>query len=189
MHCSRRRLLRRGLEFYVCTINKSAHTKKSQETYLLILVFNRRNRVRKSLVLSSYRQFLFLFRLEWRLWCLGIWGKEMASALSISLSMKRFSCNIWSCGVEGGLHCVDILSSSTFANFISRGRHFPSKVSIFESIWLEFYQPIDVGIYFRVKSAALRDSSCAKVVIWFDLVSLFNGISTFIGYLMPKPFS
>ena len=27
-HCSRRRLLRRGLEFYVCTINKSAHTKK-----------------------------------------------------------------------------------------------------------------------------------------------------------------
>ena len=29
MHCSRRRLLRRGLEFHVCTINKSAHTKKS----------------------------------------------------------------------------------------------------------------------------------------------------------------
>ena len=28
MHCSRRRLLRRGLEFHVCIINKSAHTKK-----------------------------------------------------------------------------------------------------------------------------------------------------------------
>ena len=28
MHCNRRRLLRRGLEFHVCTINKSAHTKK-----------------------------------------------------------------------------------------------------------------------------------------------------------------
>ena len=28
MHCSRRRLLRKGLEFHVCTINKSAHTKK-----------------------------------------------------------------------------------------------------------------------------------------------------------------
>ena len=27
-HFSRRRLLRRGLEFHVCTINKSAHTKK-----------------------------------------------------------------------------------------------------------------------------------------------------------------
>ena len=26
--CSQRRLLRRGLKFYVCTINKSAHTKK-----------------------------------------------------------------------------------------------------------------------------------------------------------------
>ena len=23
---------------------------------------------------------------------------------------------------------------------------------------------------------------------WFALVSLFNGISTFAGYLMPKPF-
>ena len=28
MHYSWRRLLRRGLEFHVCTINKSAHTKK-----------------------------------------------------------------------------------------------------------------------------------------------------------------
>ena len=38
VHCSRRRLLWRGLEFNVCTINKSAHTKKSLETYLKILV-------------------------------------------------------------------------------------------------------------------------------------------------------
>ena len=28
VHCSRRRLLWRGLEFHVCTMNKSAHTKK-----------------------------------------------------------------------------------------------------------------------------------------------------------------
>ena len=28
VHCRRRRLLRRRLEFHVCTINKSAHTKK-----------------------------------------------------------------------------------------------------------------------------------------------------------------
>ena len=25
-----------------------------------------------------------------------------------------------------------------------------------------------------------------SVVVWFGLVSLFNGISTFVGYLMPK---
>ena len=31
VHCSRMRLLRRGLEFHVCTINKSAHTKKVWE--------------------------------------------------------------------------------------------------------------------------------------------------------------
>ena len=29
VHCSRRWLLRRGLEFHVCTINKSAHTKET----------------------------------------------------------------------------------------------------------------------------------------------------------------
>ena len=28
-----------------------------------------------------------------------------------------------------------------------------------------------------------------KTLISFGLVSLFNGISTFVGYLMPKPFS
>ena len=28
VHCSQRRLLRKGIEFHVCTINKSAHTKK-----------------------------------------------------------------------------------------------------------------------------------------------------------------
>ena len=28
LHCSQKRLLRSGLEFHVCTINKSAHTKK-----------------------------------------------------------------------------------------------------------------------------------------------------------------
>ena len=26
-------------------------------------------------------------------------------------------------------------------------------------------------------------------LVWFGLVPLFNGISTFVGYLMPKPLS
>ena len=39
VHCSRRRLLQRGLEFDVCTINKSAHPKNNLETYLMILVY------------------------------------------------------------------------------------------------------------------------------------------------------
>ena len=36
VHCSRRRLLRRGLEIHVCTINKSAHTKKVCSSYTFI---------------------------------------------------------------------------------------------------------------------------------------------------------
>ena len=27
----------------------------------------------------------------------------------------------------------------------------------------------------------------AIIMVWFGLVTLFNGISTFVGYLMPKP--
>ena len=38
VHYSRRRFLRRGQEIHMCTINKSSHTKKSQETYVMILV-------------------------------------------------------------------------------------------------------------------------------------------------------
>ena len=34
----RRRLLRWGIEFHVCTINKNAHAKKSLETYRMHLV-------------------------------------------------------------------------------------------------------------------------------------------------------
>ena len=44
VHCSQRRLLRRGLEFHVCTINKSAYTKKSLVTYLMILVYTKMRR-------------------------------------------------------------------------------------------------------------------------------------------------
>ena len=39
MHCSQRRLLRRRLEFYVCTFNKSAHTKISLENYRMYLIY------------------------------------------------------------------------------------------------------------------------------------------------------
>ena len=41
VHCSQRRLLGKGLEFHVCTINKNTHTKKSLETYIMILVYYR----------------------------------------------------------------------------------------------------------------------------------------------------
>ena len=36
VNCSRSRLLRWGLEFHVCTMNKSAHTKKKQKGWNLI---------------------------------------------------------------------------------------------------------------------------------------------------------
>ena len=42
------------------------------------------------------------------------------------------------------------------------------------------------GIVLSVKTAfAFTNMSYG----WFGLVSLLNGISSFVGYLMPKPFS
>ena len=38
-HCSRRRLLRRGLEFHVCTINKSAHLFNVLRMYIYIYIY------------------------------------------------------------------------------------------------------------------------------------------------------
>ena len=57
VHCSRRRLLRMGLEFHVCTINKSAHTKKL-ENYLMILVC--KNKINSKIQISSWT-YLFEF--------------------------------------------------------------------------------------------------------------------------------
>ena len=61
VHCSRRRLLWRGLEFHVCTINKSAHTKKRLETYLMILVSSSQV---KRLVVPKHFLWLSLLQLE-----------------------------------------------------------------------------------------------------------------------------
>ena len=56
VHCSRRRLLRRGLEFHVCIINKSAHTKKkSLENYLMNLLCSA----------QRFLFFIFIFCLGW----------------------------------------------------------------------------------------------------------------------------
>ena len=38
VHCSRRRWIRRGLKFHVCTINKSAYTKKSGNLYAPLML-------------------------------------------------------------------------------------------------------------------------------------------------------
>ena len=47
--------------------------------------------------------------------------------------------------------------------------------------------------FFNEKIEANRKETMANIMIrfdlvWFGLVSLFDGISTFAGYLMPKPF-
>ena len=45
------------------------------------------------------------------------------------------------------------------------------------------------GISPKVNILARREFELAyyDVKVWFGLVSLINGISTFLGYLMPKP--
>ena len=46
VHCSQRSLLGRGLEFHVCTINKSAHMKKVWKLFLMIHVLYREMKIK-----------------------------------------------------------------------------------------------------------------------------------------------
>ena len=85
VHCSWRRLLRRGLEFHVCTINKSPHTKKSLETYLMILVFSFFYMHTQPLGDQRSTKYVFvLFLFLWKSYpCIsntpGIWHRESLS--------------------------------------------------------------------------------------------------------------
>ena len=45
------------------------------------------------------------------------------------------------------------------------------------------------GLGISVLAERHDDDISMKYITCFGLVSLFNGISTFVGYLMPKPFS
>ena len=71
VHCSRRRLLRRGLKFHVCTIYKSAHTKKIRKP--IVWTSNLCNTKRSVNPLVPLKQslsiiiFMLLFIKEWRI--------------------------------------------------------------------------------------------------------------------------
>ena len=43
-----------------------------------------------------------------------------------------------------------------------------------------------IHIYYRKKKIFTIEMHLKPNLVWFGLVSLFNGISTFVGYLMPK---
>ena len=45
------------------------------------------------------------------------------------------------------------------------------------------------GDVFVMAFFAIEFRVSMKCFVWFGLISLFNGISTFVGYLMPKLFS
>ena len=56
---------------------------------------------------------------------------------------------------------------------------------------LQFYNFLSTIKYlnFIQSFCYFYDSFFFIVIDWLSLVSLFNGISTVVGYLMPKPFS
>ena len=62
-HCSRRRILQRGLEFHVCNINKSAHTKNVWKSYRMRLVYHR-TQPTESLIVGFPLSFFFSYFLN-----------------------------------------------------------------------------------------------------------------------------
>ena len=91
-YCSRRRLLRRGLEIHVCTINKNAHTKK----------------ICKLIVCTSYI-YIYIYH-----------HHHVAPPARISLTISRhFSLSLIASGRSSGLHPV---SSHSCCMYVRAGR-------------------------------------------------------------------
>ena len=89
-HCNWRRLLRRGLEFHVCTLNKSAHMKKVWKlivcTSSASLFWSLSFSLYLSLSLFQYNS-LFLFPYDCLLFSLSF---SLTSTLSFSISLFLF---------------------------------------------------------------------------------------------------
>ena len=75
---------------------------------------------------------------------------------------------------------------SLFCRFVA-----PGTLAKYLVQWHHFYYTAVARV--SLPGRKLRSFSLARVwppaINWFGLVSLFNGISTIVGYLMPKPFS
>ena len=98
VHCSRRRLLRRGLEFHVCTINKSAHTKKVWKpilVYIYIYIYNlkKQNIQRLFTVYKSCQSFSLYKNLRGNVivfLALELFHFSLSLSLSLSLSFHIY---------------------------------------------------------------------------------------------------
>ena len=85
VHCSQRRLQLKGLEFHVCTINKSAHTKKSGNwfydprmyIYIYIYIYKyKRDNNKRRLKLSTKSFPLSIIRFDMLTTCPHIWNSK-----------------------------------------------------------------------------------------------------------------
>ena len=68
VHCSRRRLLRRGREFHVCTINKNAHMKKVWKliVYTLYIYIYMKVKVKLATIVKGDYKASFSLATTWR---------------------------------------------------------------------------------------------------------------------------
>ena len=131
MHCRRRILLRRGLEFHVYTINKSAHTKKSLETYLMIFVYQ------PLYVIQC--QFLFI-HIYWiyKIW-LGwvLWHINHYRLFNTKSSLYIYIKYLWFC-------LVGFYGISTIVGYLLPNPLYTYILNIYDFVWLGFmvYQPL-----------------------------------------------
>ena len=103
---------------------------------------------------------------------------------SLSLSRKFFFC------VFSSLICIFFSSSPSFLFFFSSLKLLPSSLS------LTFYFLVSLTIHELMMTFMIISLKIALILnggfsingrVKWRMVSLFNGISTFVGYLMPKP--
>ena len=111
VHCSRRRLLRKGLEFHVCTINKSAHTKKGWKfivctSYVWFVILELNLKYQNVIIYNHSTKFVFMFYFSFILSDLQSvtlcrWPAKQTISLSVLARNQTKGFRTWNLAVSG----------------------------------------------------------------------------------------
>ena len=161
MHCSRRRVLRRGLEFHACTINKSAHTKKICELIWWSLYFVQKSNFLCKICCECHFLGFFFFLVTL------ILSRNFSSGLLNSSSFVRFVYNFF-------FHYYQLNESNNFHSFYH-------SLVFFSLFFCIFFYPLSFLVCFSFFHSFIKSFPFLYVSIsFFRSISHIIAVSLFL---------
>ena len=144
VHCSRRRLLRRGQEFHVCTINKRAHTKKFWKLivctwyiYIYIYIYSRR----------SFKKFSVSTGQTCFDWTFSLWQRFITSSYKTRKTNSDLYLNFCT-----NVRCTTNLKSGLGLKLLERHLYISLYIYIYIYVYVYVYKFINVYTYLYIYS-------------------------------------